>query len=155
MALTNGLAPLAFSLLLVSCGSGSDTSAISAHPKEGSAASTSALKQLPDLHPEEDTALRGVEINYSWDDRFNRCNGATALSKGVLIATAQVRGIAGNRQSGYYIDVEELHYAPGTQEITYRGTLRFRIGLRGTKVAEMPISGVKQRDIFREWPTGR
>lgn len=193
MTFSNVLAPLAFCLLLASCGPDSDTSTTSAdreagsgapttpgNPspsskpegnavrgpapntsttstdrKAGSTAPTSALKPLPGSQPEENTALRNVEINYTWEGGSNRCNGATALSDGVLIAAAQMKSIGGDRQSGYYVEVEEVHYAPGTQEVTYRGTLRFRIGPRGTKIAETPISGEKQFDVFREWPMGR
>jgi hypothetical protein len=96
-----------------------------------------------------------VEISYTYDGGSNRCTGATALADGVLIAAAEMKRVGGDQQSGYYVEVEGVQYTPGTQDVTYRGTLRFRIGVRGTKLAQTPISGVKQFDLFREWPMGR
>jgi len=155
MTFAKVLAPLASFLLVASCGPASETSTTSGDRKAGSSAPTTPVKPAPGSQPEENPVVRGVEISYTWDGGSNRCKGATALSDGALIAAAEMKGIGGDRQSGYYVEVEEVHYAPGTQEITYRGTLRFRIGPRGTKIAETPISGVRQFDVFREWPMGR
>ena len=108
------------------------------------------------LLPSSETGAADVDIAYTWEGGSNRCSGATAKLNGVVVGTAKMKGVGGDEQSGYYVEVEEVQYAPDApDEQIYRGILRFRIGARGTKIGETPISGTKRYDLFVEWPMGR
>lgn len=111
----------------------------------------SARKNLPLL----ESYKREINISYTWEGATNRCIGAKASSNDVILGDAKKIGIGGNKEEGYYVEVEEVHYAPdGSGRVIYRSKSKFRIGYRGTKIEETPISGRKVYELFEEWPMG-
>jgi hypothetical protein len=96
-----------------------------------------------------------VEITYTWEGGSNRCNSATAKTKGVIVGTAKKTGVGGDQQSGYFVEVEEVQYSlDGSHDVIYRGKLKFRIGISGEKIEDTPVYGEKRYELFRRWPMG-
>jgi tetratricopeptide (TPR) repeat protein len=98
---------------------------------------------------------KDVEISYTWAGGTNRCTGAKARAGGVVLGDAEMADIGGNQAEGYYVEVDETHYAPdGSGRVLYRCRSRFRIG-SGDKITESPSFGQKAYELFDHWPMGQ
>jgi hypothetical protein len=106
-------------------------------------------------HRKISEATTDVEFQYRWEGGTDRCISAKATYHGVVIGTAKVLGTGGDKQTGFYVEVEEVQYEIGAaNQIIYTGRLRFHRGRLGTKLTEVSVSGKKRYALFEIWPMG-
>lgn len=96
-----------------------------------------------------------LEFQYQYD-AFELVETASAMDAGAIVASAKrvaIRPVGGPTVTD--IEVEETHFARGTQNVVYRGNLVFRCRTNETfceRTSVTPHYGKRPRDVFRRWP---
>ena len=98
---------------------------------------------------------RELEYRYQYD-AFEMVETASVYSGQTVVANAKrvdIRSIGGPTVTE--IEVEETHFAEGTQQAVYRGRLMFRCVTNDPfcqRTGDTPQFGKRPRDLFRQWP---
>jgi hypothetical protein len=98
---------------------------------------------------------RELELRYQYD-AFETVETASAYSGPMIVATAKrvaIRPVGGPTVTD--IEVEETHFASGTRQVVYRGSMVFRCRTNeafGERISDTPVFGKRGRDVFRRWP---
>ena len=98
---------------------------------------------------------RGLKIRYQYDGS-GLVETVSVRSGDSIVAVAKrlsIRSAGGPTVTD--IQVEETHFAPGTQEVVYKGKMVFRCRTNepfGERITDTPLSGTRPQDVFRRWP---
>lgn len=101
----------------------------------------------------------GRDLTFRYEYNGPSVETASAYSDESLVAIAKRtswRPVGG--PTVVDIEVEETHFAQGTQEVIYKGRLVFRCRTNeayGERITDTPLFGKRPRDVFRRWPYAR
>jgi len=96
-----------------------------------------------------------LEVQYQYDG-FGLVETASARSGESIVAVAKrvdIRPVGGPTVTD--VEVEETHFARGTQDVVYKGRMVFRCRTNeefGERITDTPLFGTRPRDVFRRWP---
>jgi hypothetical protein len=100
-------------------------------------------------------ANRDLEFSYLGDGREGVDRASVSSHTRVIAAAHRVAMRSTTDPAVTEIDVDETHFVPGTLTAVYTGRIVFRCREDQDwcqRVREVPASGARPRDVFREWP---